>query len=328
MPCEKHLLAGLLLLLCAQGCSVDSGSSLLDELELPDLGWGDDDPRGLEVPPDLDVPTRKSAYDVVSARNAGVDSPVLPTQPGVRLRSEANIAWLAVGASPEALWPHLVDFWENSGFGVADENMRHGYVETTWRERRLNDPAGIRIRDMFRMRVEREPDAVTNIYLANRKAEFVGGEWRAIFGDLETEIGVLRGLADYLQVATGDTAVRIPPLEHVETELDIRNFSGVPVLTIGQSYSHVWRSLGVTLDRAALKVRRADRSRGIYLVAYGAGGDDGSPPRRRLLQVRLLSKGDRTLVTVHNNRRREAALGYETAYSVLQRIVQGYRLRA
>ena len=331
-PFGASLLVALSML-CLQGCGGTDMDSFLDDMELPSLGWGDgsEDDRELEVPPDLDVPKKKGDYDVVSARGGpGAASRVLPERLDVSLRGEGNVTWLAVGAAPDALWLHLIDFWRSNGFVIAEEDKSHGSMSVAWRERTPDASLRIRTRDMFRVRMEREPDAVTNIYLANRRAQLLDGEWQLMPGDQEIEVEILQDLADYLGVA----AAELPSLERVDTELDVRNLRGAPVLSIGRPYGSVWRHLGVALDRAGLEVRRTDRSRGIYLIEHpafaegGAATDNGNASPRRLLQVHLLSKGARTLVTVHGNRKRGPVLDYETAHDVLQRIVQAYRVRA
>ncbi len=314
------------LALCLHGCSVE-GESIMDELELPVFG-GDSgsDNEALEVPPDLDPPETRDVYNVAAMRQgATAAAQVLPPRLDMRLRSEDNLSWLAVGATPDGLWPHLISFWTDNGFEIVDESALHGYIETAWREQRLNFGAGLRVRDAFRMRVERAPDAVTNVYLANRKATFSGGEWQLAFSDRETEVEILYDLSDYLASLSESGRVETSPLENVRFEIEVKNFSGAPALVIGRPYSRVWRGLGVALDRAGLSVHRVDRSRGVYLIRYRpAGADVGT----QLLQVHLLSQGGKTLVTVHPNRRRGAALPYEVAQGVLNRIVRAYKIRA
>ncbi len=334
---KKGLAAVFALAWCAQGCGLESGS-IMEELELPtfggDRGAGD---QSLEVPPDLDSPEANGEYDIASAREtasgAAPAARVLPPRLDMRLRSEGNVTWLAVSATPGGLWPHLIDFWRSHGFEITGESALHGRLETGWREQRPSGAfaAQFRVRDMFLMRLERAPDAVTNVYLANRKATLAGGDWRFAFSDHETEVGVLYDLRDYLAALREVRRVEMPPLEDVRIALDIRNLDGAPALTVGQPYSRVWRRLGVALDRAGLSVRRADRSRGVYLIRYlRAKTDDdfAEAAGSRLLQVRLLSRGNRTLVTVHVNRKRGAALSYETAHEVLHRIVRMYQVHA
>ena len=309
----------------------------MEELELPTFGGdgGDGDQR-LEVPPDLDTPDLKETYDIASARRSAMEADgvgrVLPRDLYMRLRSEGNVTWLAVDAAPDGLWPHVVGFWRSHGFEITDESMQRGRIETGWREQKLNAPGAPRVRDMFRMRLERAPNAVTNVYLANRKATLIDGEWQVVFSDHETEIEVLYDLGDYLASRREvENGTMLRP-ENVRVGLDIENIAGVPVLTIGQSYSRVWRGLGVALERAGLSVRRADRSRGIYLVRYEPVKEDGDglvgASGSRLLQLRLLSRGGETLVTVHPNRGRGAALAYETAHEVLHSVVRTYAARA
>lgn len=325
--------AVLALTLCLPGCGAEDGS-IMGGLELPtfggDNGGGD---QALEVPPDLDPPETKDTYNVATMRrDATAAVHVLPQRLGMRLRSEGGVSWLAVGATPDGLWPHLISFWTDNGFEIVDQSALNGYIETAWREQRLDAGGGFRVRDMFRMRVERAPDAVTNVYLANRKATFSGGEWRLAFSDRETEIEILYDLSDYLRSLSDSGRAEMPPLEDAGFELDVRNFKGAPALVIGRPYDRVWRGLGVALDRAGLSVRRGDRSRGVYLIRYRpAGADvasDAESAGGQLLQVRLLSQDDKTLVTVHPNRRGAGALPYETAQGVLNRIVRTYKARA
>ncbi len=330
---QKKSAAVLALMFCAQGCSIESGS-IMEELELPTLGddSGADD-QSLEVPPDLDLPEPKETYDVTSAQQHALDAAtaeqVLPQHLDMRLRSEGAMVWLVVSATPDDLWPHLVGFWESHGFEISDESALRGRITTDWREQRLGVADGIRTRDMFLMRVERAPNAATNVYLANRKATFVRGSWEVAFSDRETELEILHDVRDYLASQSAVKSVDMPPLKSVQIVLDIEDLDGVPVLTIGQPYSRVWRRLGVTLDRAGLDVRRVDRSRGVYLIRYRRADTDGDETgSSRLLQLRLQERKDRTLVTVHANRKREAALTYETAHEVLHRIVQTYKVRA
>ncbi len=337
MQYQRNWVAVSVLTFCVQSCSIE-GNSIMDELELPtfggDSGAGD---QSLEVPPELDPPESKGEYDITSARESASDTGanrILPRYIDIRLRSEGNLSWLAVGATPDGLWSHLIGFWNSHGFDITDESMLRGLIETGWREQRLNVADGLRVRDMFRMRVERAPNAVTNVYLVNRKATFSDGDWQLAFSDRETEIDILYDLMDYLASRRG-IEVKLVPLEHTRITLDIKNLGGVPVLDVGQPYSRVWRRLGATLDRAGLSVRRADRSRGVYLIRYRRARADeqfadagGNAAGSQLLQVRLLSQGDITAVTVHPNRKRSAALAYETAHEVLHRIVLAYGARS
>lgn len=326
-PPHARVLWVLAAALCVPGCSIEGGS-IMDELELPTFGGDAGDDETLEVPPDLDPPETKETYNIAAMRKgATAASQVLPQRLEMRLRSEDNVSWLAVGATPDGLWPHLIAFWTDNGFEIMDESMVHGYIETDWREQTLGVGASgdgsLRVRDMFRMRIERAPDAVTNVYLANRKATFGGGEWRLAFADRETEVEILYDLSDYLASLSEAGGVELPPIDNVRFELDVRNFNGAPALVIGRPYSRVWRGLGVALDRAGLDVHRSDRSRGVYLIRYRSAGEDA-----QTLQVHLLEQGGKTLVTVHPNRRRSAALPYEVAQGVLNKIVHAYKVRS
>lgn len=313
--------------LCVHGCGIKSGS-LMEDADLSVFGDGDKK-ENLEIPPDLDPPETKDTYSVASMRESAAPAVrVLPPRLGMRLHAGDTASRLAVSATPDALWPHLVSFWADNGFEIVDESARRGFIETNWREQTLNAgvAADLRVRDKFRMRVERASDAATEVYLANRKATFGGGEWRLVFGDRETEVEILYDLSDYLASLREVKRIDLPPLEDVRFELDIKDLAGAPALTVGRPYARTWRGIGAALDKAGLGVQRADRSRGVYLVRYDDA--ENAADEARLLQVRLLARGRKTVVTVHPNRERDAALAYESAHAVLSRIVRAYKARA
>lgn len=322
------------------GCSsTDDGTSLLDQLELPTFGSevfmsGDNNP--LEVPPELDSPDTGDSLQVPGGRSrvsaaadAALYSRVLPERLDLQLRRDGGVAWLAVDVSPATLWPQVPAFLQRSGFKVVASNPAHGYAETEWRERRL-EVAGARglarSRVRVRVRLEREPDAVTNVFISSREAAFSGGEWRLLPPDMEFERRLLLRFRDYLAAGREAASPRMASLDDARVALDIHNLAGVAVLRIGQRYSKAWRHIGAALGRSGIEMRADDRSRGIYLVRYnGAGGAgiDGAAARGQLLQLHLLARGGRTLVTVHPNDN-GAAVPYALAQRLLKRVLMAF----
>lgn len=317
--------AALLAALLLAGCSIES-DSLLDELEVPllgDAGGMDEDHRMLEVPPDLDRPEAAGDYRVgkrrvFAARDAGLR--VLPADLRPVVRREGGAAWLAVNAPPVAVWPHLLSFWQRRGFDIVEQSAERAYLETNWRERRLDARAApARVRDQYLAHLERDADALTNVYIANRTAQQGGGGWR-IGGDRQAELGMLLGLQAHL-LARLPGADAPPPVRARALRLDIVDTAGVPVLVVGQPFSVTWRRLAVALPRAGLNVGRGDRSRGIYRVR-AAAGPEGAPAARLEAQFHLLPRGDDTLITAHPAR--GGRFDYAAAHRLLQRVVGAY----
>ena len=315
------------------GCSTDR-SSFMEEFELPVFGNTEGESDQLLVPPGLVAPETAGQYTLpgskASARTAALSSLVLPQRFDMRLYREGNTAWLSIGIDPVSLWPHLKAFMEGYGFTLSEENAAHGVLETDWRERIIDDPAvrSLRERNKFRVRMERDANAVTNVYVAGRRLVYARGAWDLGTPDVEMELDLLYDVRDYLAAVQGRKNIRnLKDLENFEMVLDIRDVKGVPALVIGQAYSSTWRLLGVALDRAGFAVRDADRSRGIYLIDYDGedvGGLARTYGRPGLMQLHLLGTAGRTVVTVHPNRFRGGPVPYEVSYELLRRVIEAY----
>ena len=305
-------------------CSGNS-TSFLDDLELPTLGKRDDGSKELNMPPGLYAPTRKDRYDVPgsanSVRMAAMSDHVLPQRPDMRLRREGNTAWLSIDMAPVQLWPHIKNFWIDYGFRVVNEKSVFGSMETDWLEQSLRSGEDIRIQDKFLTRLDRDSNAITHIYIVNRKNLMSDGKRDIVFSDTETEINVLYDLMTYLAgVKNEEDLANLPALEDIQFVLDIHDNQGIPILTIGHPYSQVWRLLGSALSRADLEIIKNDRSRGTYLIRYAPADDVAD----RIIQLHLLSGKTETLVTAHLNRSNGNVLTYDVAYDILQRIMMAY----
>ncbi|MBC7857925.1 MAG: outer membrane protein assembly factor BamC, partial [Burkholderiaceae bacterium] len=161
----------------------------------------------LEVPPDLTQLQKDNRYALPETNNGVVTasgynaqkgnapavtgaSAIAPDTAGATIRVERAGAqrWLVVKQTPEALWPQLKTFWEDSGFTLALETPAAGIMETEWNENRAKIPQDfLRAtvgkvfdslystgeRDKFRTRLERQADGSTEIYISHRGMEEV-----------------------------------------------------------------------------------------------------------------------------------------------------------
>lgn len=339
--------ASCMFLLTACGLSPGKISLLDKNLEARPLGcdaFVSGDGGELEVPPDLSLPDSSDSLVVpqsgrVSAVDAAFDSYVLPGRLDMEMRREGDVSWLAVDVDPATLWPSLSDFLEENGFGIAQSDATQGYIVTAWRERKLplsEDGAEfVFLRTRLHVRVEREPDAVTNVFFAAQNAGRKDGVWQLLTSSTDFEHRALMRFRAYLASGRDPAGPRMPSLSDIKIRLDIENLDGVAVLVIGQHYSQVWRRLGVILGRNNIDVRADDRSRGIYLIEYddqslpGGSLSATSVPERRLLQLHLLAKTDgETLITVHPDADSDVPLSYEFSQRVLKRLLMAYSPRA
>lgn len=140
--------------------------------------------RAILLPPDL----VSSASDKVRANHeqASSDEVVLPEVTGAEIVNENGKRWLRVDTGPQAVWDKLVEFWADEQVDLVERKPAAGLMETDWIENlklsgtdqrqsivRLFDRitgAGISF-DKFRIRLERESELGTRVYVTHRATE-------------------------------------------------------------------------------------------------------------------------------------------------------------
>ena len=199
-------------------------------------------------------------------------------------------------------------------------------------------------RDKFRIRMERDSNGATSIYLTHRGMEEVYTSsnkdntiWQPRARDPELETEFLRRLMVKLgvseeqatAVAKADASAGIAATATTASaRMDTVN--GQPGLKIEEGFDRAWRRVGVALDRTGFTVEDRDRSRGLYFVRYvepGAKaeakgffskifsrGPDAAAPVKYQIQVK--SEGNKSNVTVLN------AQGQPETSANAQRIVR------
>ncbi|MGD8589496.1 MAG: outer membrane protein assembly factor BamC [Chromatiales bacterium] len=270
----------------------------------------------LEIPPDLSssaiedalqIPGGSSAsYSDYRTRQGGsgtaggsslAGSQILPEFPGIEYMREGDLRWLEIDASPEQVWPKVVEFWRKNGLLLVQQDPATGVMTTDWLESRADIKQGMiteffrktfdsihssATRDQFRVRIERgdKPDT-TELFLTHRGMEEklvqnVSGEadttyWTPRPNEPETEAAMLRSLMIYLgtseEKANRTLAAKTQPKPE-RTQL-IKTKDSVE-LVIDEGFARAWRLTGVALDRVGFSVEDRDRSQGIYYVRYHA----------------------------------------------------------
>ena len=194
-PLRAALPALLVPSLLLSGCTTVRDALDADNVEYREARSG----PALDVPPDLVAPKADSRYtlparddsqslsdfnrqrdqaqgDERGASGAGV----LPQSQHARIHREGTTRWVSVQASPEEIWPLLLDFWAVQGFNLETAQPKLGLMETEWAERYQKvENSGIRgilarkagtvyatgDRDKYRTRLERTEGGDTEIYL-------------------------------------------------------------------------------------------------------------------------------------------------------------------
>lgn len=343
----RVILFVIVLLTMANGCAfLKSGSDYINSSST----------NPLETPPDLITPEwedslkiPKTASDRVSALDTQIPAlgaSVLPEFVDVRVRREGLTYWLEVDTDPVTLWPLLREFWQDEEFELAEDEPVFGYIETQWKQN-LGRSAGTETQqesfdvtgEKFRVRLERQPNAVTNIFLTQRGAEVAAVNeddqilWKPKPPNSEREAEMLVRLMEFLGTSIEDAQRKLATADQQFLFLDIRDIGGVPVLLVGDVFSRVWRRTGVALDRSGLFVEDHDRNKGIYYVSldsssleFSAQEDEAreAASKKTFYEIHLLGQGKQTLVTAHKTDKAAGALPAQVARKILQQILAAY----
>ena len=323
-------------------------------LKLGDKDYSDSaSTKPLEAPPDLVAPDwenslriPKTAGDRVSALETQVPAlgaRVLPEFLEMRVRQEGPTRWLEVDTDPVTLWPILRKFWQEEGFTIAEDEPVLGYMETHWAQdmSRLSDAASSRegmdvITEKFRTRLERQPNAVTNIFLTQRGLEVASVNaddqilWKPQSPNTDREAEMTIRLMEFLGTSKEEAELKFGSPDSHALYLDIREIEGIPVLLVGDVFSRVWRRTGVALDRSGLVVEDHNRNQGVYFVSMVPSPVSTQAGMREAdvvadhYQVHLLSQGRQTLITVHRDDQNQAIISAEMARKLLRRVLSAY----
>jgi len=233
----------------------------------------------------------------------------------VRLERAGSDRWLRTAMTPEQLWPVLRTFWQERGLEVAKETPETGIMETNWGENRAKLPQDfIRStigkvfdglystgeRDLYRTRVERNPQGGSDIFISHRGMQEVyttqgrdSTAWQARPSDptLEAEMlsRLLLKLGGKEEAAKSVVASAVGPAPAKPSALAIggeqgsraprRALSEVPEsLAVNEGFERAWRRVGLSLDRHGFTIEDRDRNQGLFYLRYAdpeqAGKDE------------------------------------------------------
>jgi outer membrane protein assembly factor BamC len=272
----------------------------------------------------------------------------------VRIERAGSQRWLVVNRPADQLWGPVRDFWQESGFLLAQDQPNLGIMETDWAENRAKIPQDfirnaigkvLRLlystgeRDKFRTRLERRPDGGTEIYVSHRgMVEVIQAKTGTDSGDStvaaapadpELEAEFLRRMMVKLGVPQEQSRALVAAGAAKPTSR-VATVNNQPVVQIDEGFDRAWRRVGLALDRTGFTVEDRDRSQGTYFVRYVEPNTNkkepgffsklfsrspaATPPLKYRIAVK--SQGESTTVSVLN------AQGAAESSANAQRIVQ------
>jgi outer membrane protein assembly factor BamC len=273
--------------------------------------------KNLEIPPDLtsdrindrmSVPdtfggvstsytefvTDRKLRDADGRPRSAVGGSVLPSIQDVEVRRDGDVRWLLVNAPVEDVWPRVIDFWQENGILMAEEDPTVGIMRTSWLENRAEISRDIitdtirkafdglyetGTRDQYRVRLERTDSDMTEIYMTHfgmeeQVIQASGGGventvWAPRERDPDLEIEMMRQLMVFLGAADERARAQLAAgkQRRVARSQMMKTNDGVQLL-IDESFSRAWRLIGLALDRVGFAVEDRDRSKGVYYVRY------------------------------------------------------------
>ena len=333
-----HVLLSVAIALAATGCSMFRGDSVVSD-KRADYKRERDVGRDLEIPPDLtrisgselslpEATSRGSATysdyaEQRSKRAAGrstattTSADVLPAIDKVEVRRDGDRRWLVIQAAPDEVWFKVVDFWQQNGILLQEQNPGSGVMRTTWLENRADIKSDFvtdavrsvfeglysaSTRDQYRVRIERgERAGTTELYLTHFGMEQeiktgVSGTseqevWVTRPSDPDLEAEMLRRIVVYLGVTDKKTQQELAQKSGPRApRAQLVQGGGQAQLRIEDEHARAWRSVGLALDRVGFAVEDRDRSRGIYYVRYS--DPTASDPQKSFLSKLAFWRSD------------------------------------
>ena len=207
------------------------------------------------------------------------------------LQKDDDSRWLVARRSPSQVWPMAMQFFEDSGFRIDQQQQATGEFMTAWQPRKdLSAALGSGSADLedgsddgdIRIRVRVEPGVqkdTTEVFVATALREKDSGD-----EDLEwlTDTGVETSLLDGLMTSMASNDQETPQVSLLaEREFDAPSLarlsedsSGQPLLTLGTDFDRAWSSVGRAIEVADIRVDDLDRTPGVYYVDLARGAQE------------------------------------------------------
>lgn len=274
--------------------------------------------RNLEIPPDLTtdrINDRMSVPDSFGAGStsyteyvtdreirgigqqpAAYRSDVLPQLESITVERDGDKRWLVIDAPVEVVWPRVIDFWQENGILLEEQDPSVGIMRTSWLENRaeiaddiitrtlrnvLDSLYEAGTRDQFRIRLERAGSNSTELFLTHFGMQETitgtvsGGQENSVWNprprDPGLEAEMLRRMMVFLGTADQRARTQLAAQGKAEQKgqrSQLLKSSDQVQLLINDRFSRAWRLTGLALDRVGFAVEDRDRSAGIYYVRY------------------------------------------------------------
>ena len=279
--------------------------------------------NALEVPPDLSqdaisqggvaftgaspAVTTYSEYQAARSGTATTSGrsnrSVLPESPEIEVRRDGDKRWLVIQAPAESVWDRVLDFWQENGILLVEQDPSAGVMRTAWIENRADIKTDMitnflrkavdglyatGTRDQYRVRLERgSTRGVTELFLTHSgmKEQLVSGVgdtetdqsvWIPSGSDQELEAVMLQRLIAFMGSSEATAGQQLGSTAGTTSKSmsTLYTGSGSPYMTVHTDFARSWRLVGIALNRVGFTVEDRNRSGGNYYVRYNDPSDD------------------------------------------------------
>jgi outer membrane protein assembly factor BamC len=225
------------------------------------------------------------------ARSSGV----IPKLENIQVRRNGDKRWLVISASPDDVWERAIDFWQENGILMTEQDPSVGIMVTDWIENRADIKSDFitdtvrkvfdgaysaATRDQFRLRIERGSDEGTvELFLTHRGMQeemlqsAASSSERPVWIPRPTDHGLeaemLRRLMVHMGVADQNASKSLAKKGvSAKSRSQLNRTADQVSLTVKDEIPRAWRLTGVALDRVGFAVEDRNRSEGAYFVRY------------------------------------------------------------
>lgn len=298
------------------GCSSIPG---LSKDEAREARRGGNLPK-LEVPPAFTAPDpalvtslpRAATASSEAAKGGSVAGTALLIKSAtVRLEGPPEARWLKVAAAPEVVWPRLVSFLQEEGFGLARQDPKLGILESDWTGGSEGKPETGGLQgllkgltrlffvpdhmDRLRLRIEPgETDAETRVFLTSQRMERVeeaplvpGGasdtfKWQLGQANVDFEAEMLKRLMVYLSGDDAQARAQLAASLQPRARMVYDASKEQRYLIIQQAYPVAFNRTVVAIERLGFDVVKKDVDQGTLQIRH---------PRPRSLYEGVILRG-------------------------------------
>ena len=102
-----------------------------------------------------------------------------------------------------------------------------------------------------------------------------------------------------------------------KVSIDLIDFYGVPAILIEESFSKMWREIGLSLDRSGLVVTDQNRDKAIYIISTNQISN-----KETSYEIKLTKRKNKYIVTAH--KLSKSKISNKDARKILKHIIYAY----